>query len=641
MNDHIPDRTVDERTPGSSTSADPPPAALLAAAAALQHKESHAEVLALCARILTTLPGNLEALQLAGTSMLRLGHMQEAMQVFDRLVECTPAAPRVHYERARALDALGRLDEALAAVTRAIEQAPHMADAYQHQGEMLYALGHADEALASFERALALDPALADAHNNRGVVLDRLGHPADALASFDRALTLAPAHAEALNNRGNALRALGRADEALASYVRATQARPAFTEAYRNRAVMLRELGQLNEALACCEQALAVRADDAMTHELRAHVLREQRRPQEALASAEHAVRLRPNAAEVHNTHGLVLKDLLRLDEARASFDRAINIDATHGASHFNRATVALLQGDWATGWRDYEWRWRVDDLDLVPVASPRPRWLGEPDILDATVLLHAEQGLGDTVQFCRYAARVAERGARVILAVQPPLLRLLQSLDVVDEVIALDGTPLPHHDFHCPLLSLPLALGATRDTIPLAAAYLRPPPERVAYWRTRLGLRTRPRVGLAWRGNPRHRNDRARSMDLGALLARLPRHCEYVSLQPDLRPEDEQALHSTQTLIQVGTALTDFAETAAVCELLDVVISVDTSVAHVAAALGRPTWILLPYVPDWRWELGATRTPWYAAATLYRQDATCSWDGVLACVADDLQRLA
>ena len=305
---------------------------------------------------------------------------------------------------------------------------------------------------------------------------------------------------------------------------------------------------------------------------------------------------------------------------------------------HWNKALALLLAGDYAPGWALYEYRWKNDETKHHRRDFAHPLWLGDTPLAGKTILLHAEQGLGDTIQFCRYAKHVAELGARVILQVQPSLLPLLGSVEGVAQLVG-EGKALPEFDLHCPLLSLPHALRASVDCIPSHVSYLTADAVRVGQWQQRLGPRQRPRVGLAWSGAAGHDNDRNRSIALAELLRHLPAGVDYISLQKDLRPADA-AVIAGSALRHFGDDLRDFADTAALCELMDVVISVDTSVAHLAGALGRPTWVLLPHAPDWRWLLGTDRSPWYPTARLYRQGADGAWAGVLDRLAVDVAAL-
>jgi hypothetical protein len=287
-----------------------------------------------------------------------------------------------------------------------------------------------------------------------------------------------------------------------------------------------------------------------------------------------------------------------------------------------------LLVGDFGRGWEQYEARWDTTQLAAMKRNFPQPRWRGSHDLAGKTILLHAEQGLGDTIQFCRYVPDVAERGGRVVLEVQRPLHALMRTLAGAAEVIS-RGDPLPAFDLHCPLLSLPLAFGTTLKTVPSATPYLRASSSAAADWDARLGEKRRPRIGLAWSGS--YGNDPSRSIGLAPLLSLLEIDATFVSLQKDVRAADAGVLRGRRDLIHFGDALTNFSDTAALVSTLDLVISVDTSVAHLAGALGKPVWVLLPFVPDWRWLLDRETSPWYPTARLFREDGTRTWDTAIA----------
>ena len=527
-----------------------------------------------------------------------------------------------------------QMQQAAAFVIPRTPQAPAVAAAPQRGA----APHRRDEALAGYDRALAIGPDDPEALNGRGIVLRQLRRPNDALASYDRALSLRPDYPAALANRGNVLTDLKRFDEALASFDRALAIRPDFAGAMRNRSNVLREMGRLDEALASCDRALAIQPDFAEALVGRGALLLDLGRLEEALASCDRALAIRPDYAEALNIRGVVLHGLGRLDAALASFARALAIRPDYADAHWSEALCRLLAGDFAAGWAKYEWRWRTRLHADAGQTFAQPPWLGEPEVAGKTVLLHAEQGFGDTIQFCRYATLLAERGARVVLQVQPELKSLLVALAGVHVVLA-RGEPLPDFDFHCPLLSLPLAFGTTLGTIPSRIPYLAPRPAPVERWRARLAAARPPRIGIAWSGNAQHRNDRHRSIGLGLFARLLYVGGTLVSLQKELRDGDRQWLAAHPEVLHAGDDLSDFADTAVLISLLDVVISVDTVVAHLAGAMGKPVWILLPALGvDWRWLLGREDSPWYPSARLFRQPAVGDWDSVMERVASELR---
>ena len=415
--------------------------------------------------------------------------------------------------RGMTLHALKRFDEALASYDRALVLQPQFAAAHSHRGATLKALKRFDEALASYDRALALWPDYAEALTNRGVTLNALERFDEALASYGRALELDPDDADAHSNRGVTLHKLKRFEEALASYDRALALRPDYAEAHSNRGNALHGLERFEEAVASYDRALALRPDYAEALSNRGLALHELQRFEEALASYDRALTLRPEYAEALLNRGVTLQELKRFEEALACFDGALKVRPNCVQAHYNEAISRLLIGDFARGWVKYEWRWK-EELATAKRNFSQPLWIGSNDIAGKTILLHAEQGLGDTIQFCRYVPLVARRASRVILEVQKPLHELMSTLAGAAQIVS-RGDPLPAFDIHCPLLSLPLALKTQLETIPSEIPYLSAPESKIRAWRDRLGNRERARIGIVWAGNPRkelsarHRNPR------------------------------------------------------------------------------------------------------------------------------------
>jgi len=428
-----------------------------------------------------------------------------------------------------------------------------------------------------------------------------------AVRLYDEAIACDSSKAEPYYKRANALKDLGRLEAALASYGQAIERNCDCGFAYCNRGVVQHQLGMLTEALASYERATAIDPADAFSHHNRA----------------------------------LVLQDCFRWNEALECYDRALAIDAGYAEAHYNRALTQLLLGDFERGWRGYEWRWKSAHRLSIGAARDfeQPLWLGGPNITGKRLLLHSEGGLGDTIQFSRYATLCARLGATVLLEVQPPLVELLTRLDGVTEVIP-RGSALPAFDYHSPLMSLPLAFKTTLETIPAREAYLKCDPARVAQWRSLLGEPQCLRIGIAWGGNPSNPNDRRRSLRLADWIPHLPGGFHYFRLQRQMTEADEAALDSSESIFSFDDELLDFPGTAALCECMDLVVSVDTSLAHLSGALGRPTWVLLSHPADWRWMLERDDCPWYPTVELRRQRSTGDWDELLRRVATDLRGL-
>ncbi|MBL8628451.1 MAG: tetratricopeptide repeat protein, partial [Rhodospirillaceae bacterium] len=510
---------------------------------------------------------------------------------------------------------------------------------------ILYQQHKLDEAAAYLEQTVRLNPDHVVARRNYGLVLNATGLAqlnqgrwSDALKTFDRILALDPAHAEALNNRAHALHQLHRFDEAAASYAAALAQRPGDADILKNRGLMRLELRRYADALADFDAALATRASFAEAWNERGNTLQKLNRIDEALASFDHAIALKPDYAAAHSHRGGALMRLRRMDEALNAYAHAQAIDPQFAKAHLNEGMCRLLTGDFERGWPKYEYRWQCEPLSALQKHFDAPLWLGQGDIAGKTILLHAEQGAGDTIQFCRYAPLLAARGARVLLQVQSSLKTLLANLDGVSGLYS-DAEALPAFDLHCPLMSLPLAC---KPMIPAQISYLQATPEAVNTWAARLPARTRPRIGLVWSGDPRHGEDHNRSIALERFAPLLKTNGEFFSLQKEIRPADLTWLRDNGRVHDVSGALNDFSDTAAMVSHMDIVVTVDTSVAHLAGALGKPTWILLPYIGvDWRWLLTRTDSPWYPTARLYRQPAIHDWDSVIAHVAADLATLA
>jgi regulator of sirC expression with transglutaminase-like and TPR domain len=454
---------------------------------------------------------------------------------------------------------------------------------------------------------------------NRGIALAELGRHTEALACIDAVTRLRPDDPTTLVNRGSLLVQLGRPIEALADYDRAIALRPDQAPIHCNRANLLMDLLRPAEALADYDRALALRPDHAPNVADRGNALLALGRPAEALAAYDAALRMDPGNAHTLDHRGKALQVLGQLDEALASYDAAVRRAPTVPAMRVHRGLCRLLLGDFENGWRDYESR-------RPPPVAP---WPGS--LAGKTVLLQAEQGLGDTVMFCRYAPLVKALGATVLLRVPRLLVRLLETLSGVDRVVPADE-PVPGHDFACPLMSLPLRFG----TIPADVPYLSADPTRVETWSGRLPAGGRRRVGLVWSGNAEHPNDRNRSIPLARFARLVEGDADFIGLQTDVRATDEPALRDIPMPEPWDR---DFADTAATIALMDVAITVDTSVAHLAGAMGKPVWILLPHDPDWRWQLARQDSPWYPSARLFRQPAPGDWDSVLDRVAQELNR--
>lgn len=610
--------------------------AALARARALHAKGDAGGAERACSAILAAQPDQVDALNLSAVLDAQRGRLADAERSLVRALAVAPRTAGTHANLAQVLLAQGRGDEALAAFERAIELGAAAPEIHCRRGNALAQLGRHAEALASFDRALAARPDYPEAQYNRGAALQRLGRYDEAIACYDAVLRALPRHPFALNNRGTALQALGRHEDALACYDMALAARPDYADALNNRGSALLRLERFADALASYERAAALGAETAETLVNRGNALHELGRHAEALVLYERSLAQRPDHAATHNNRGAALQALGRYDDALSSYARALALAPDYAEAHYNDALCRILVGDYERGWEALEWRWRTPALAPFHRKFGQPLWLGDDDVTGKTILLHAEFGYGDTLQFCRYAEALERRGARVVMEAPAPLAVLLASLRGVAAVVVA-GEPLPPFDLHCPVMSLPHAFRTTQATIPDSVPYLAPPPDRVTRWAVRLGPPDGPRVGIAWAGNPAQANDRNRSLRFDQLGPLLLTGIRWVSLQKDVRSGDRAALAAMPQLARFEDELRDFADTAALIGQLDLVVTVDTSVAHLAGALGKQTWVMLSKPTDWHYPLTGDASPWYPTMRLFRQPRPGDWASVVGRIATEL----
>ncbi len=563
-------------------------------------------------------------------------------------------------QEAIALHRQNRLREAEKLYARVLKAVPDTFDALHLLGTIKAQSGQMGEALRLIQAALKINPRAADAWLNLANVMHALKRDADALDCLDRALALDPADLQALQNRGSALLTLNRPREALACFEQVVQRAPRNGEALLNRGVALATLERHAEALNDFDAALTLAPAPADLHYNRGNALSQLNRPVEAIAAFDRALAASPAHARAWNNRGRALQSLNRNAEAVESYGKALALQKDDADAHFNLALALLTQGDLAPGFAQYEWRWKRCGMTDTRRGYGRALWLGEFPLGRKTILLHAEQGLGDTIQFARYAPLLARTGARVVLEVQPELKTLLGGIEGVASCHA-RGESLPAYDVHCPLGSLPLAMKTDATNIPAEIPYLRAGQQHLAKWRPVIEGLAGKRVALSWAGHARHANDRNRSMNL-ELLAPLfaTPGVTFVSIQRELRDQDAAALARFPNVRHLGAELADLADTAATVTLADLTISVDTSVAHVAGSLGRPLWLMLPFAPDWRWTVArdpekwepvygqdhaptkeSGNSPWYPQARLLRQPAIGDWASVVATLRDALTEFA
>ncbi|MBC9879007.1 tetratricopeptide repeat protein [Bradyrhizobium sp. INPA01-394B] len=440
--------------------------------------------------------------------------------------------------------------------------------------------------------------------------------------------------------QAQALFRLGRYAEALECFDTFARLNPDVAPLYQTRGLCLQRLGRFEDARADFERSIALNPHEAETHKNLGTLHSRLGRMEQAFASFDRALALRPNFSAALNEKARALWSMQLLDEAFAAFHQSLAVDPGNADTTWNLALLQMLTGDFERGWRGREARWTAPSLGLAKREFSQPLWLGDRPLAGKTILLHADEALGDSIQFARYAPMVAALGARVILEVRPAVRRLLAGVSGVADCVDRSTTPSLAFDLHCALGSLPLAFGTRLDTIPFAQGFLPPAPaERVEAWQERLGPHTRLRVGLVWSGDPVHNNDHNRSIGLQALSPLLDCDVQFVSLQKGIRDQDRAFLGQRPDILDLTDQLTDFSDTAALVGCLDLVISVDTSVVHLTGALGEPVWTLLPFNPDWRWLLDRDDSPWYSSMRLFRQPARGDWASVVDRVRGELAR--
>ena len=534
------------------------------------------------------------------------------------------------FTRALTAQRANRFQEAETLYGQVLARHPDHASARAHLGRVLLGLGRVEEARLSLETSLALAPYASDTCFDLANVLYIQGQHADASVHYQKTVELAPGHAEAWYNLGVTRSIEKRVDEAIACYQEALRLRPNYQDAHNNLGTLLQATGRMHEAVEHYRRAGSVESSYNL-----GLWLQQQDQPEAAEAEYRSVLDRRPDHPEAHNNLGNLMLGLGRSDEALASYRRAIELNPGHTEAQWNLGLVQLLFGQFEDGWRNYEWRFR--QTSSVPRHFAEPLWDGSP--LDGRrILLHAEQGLGDVLQFIRYAPMVYDRGGRVIVECHPPLLELLQGVRGIEELIAL-GDPLPEFDCHAPLMSLPHIFGTRLETIPAVTPYLKPDPERVRRWKAVFDRWPGPKVGLTWSGNVAHKENSKRSVPTEALAQIAVPGVHFFGLQKG--PAEVLQVPSALNLHWVEDDSTDLTDTAAILGHLDLVISVDTSITHLAGALGRPVWTLLPFAADWRWLKDRDDCPWYPTMRLFRQKCRGEWGPVLAKVRAGLEHYA
>jgi tetratricopeptide (TPR) repeat protein len=572
---------------------------------------------------------------------LRLqGRLSEAVPTYQQALRLAPMSVEAHLRCAQSLRDSGQAHEALALLRQALRLHPDHSEALLQLGVAQAEDGQLAEALQHFSRAVQMQPGNPQARHNLGVALAHAGRPEEGVAHLQEALRLEPGYAEAGYNLGNVLSGMGRRDEAIAVYRRALVQKPDHHGVLNNLGLLLQEANKPTEAMVLLRQAVRLRPDAPEGHNNLGLALADLGRFDEAERSYEEALRLSPHYAEAHVNLVSTLKETGRHEEALACYDLALRLDPQSRAVRYNRALCLLQMGDWQRGFPEYEHL--LGRKGKVERAFPSPRWDGS-SLAGKTILVHTEQGLGDTIQFCRYALVLQRLGARVVVECPGYLVPLLAHVKSVDQLVA-EGEPLPDFDVHVPLLSVPALVETTPERVPGEVPYLEIEEERIERWRLWLGAGGTFRVGIVWQGNPFFPWDRWRSAPLWHFRALAEVDgVELISLQRTHGLEQLQSLGNRFEVRVPGEELDQngpFLDTAALLECLDLVVCVDTAVGHLAGALGTPVWLALSGLPDWRWLREREETPWYPSMRLFRQKTIGDWSELFARMASELRQV-
>ena len=646
--------------------------------------------------VLQIQPNNADALYLLGVSVFQLGKTFEALDHLTKAARLKPEAGFIHYHLGLVNRALGRSQEAIAEYHEAIRLQPDMPEAHNNLGVTLQSLGKVEEALACFRQAARAKLDYAEAHNNLGAAYQLLGRFTEAGACYSQAIRLNPTYREAINNRdalvnfqrtsgaaagpvspeshfnmgmafqnqelygeamacyeealasrpdyaeahnslGAALHRLGKTDEALASFQQAIRCRPTYAEAHNNLGIALQVKDRLDDAIASYRQAVRIKPDFPEAHNNLGEALHVRGETEEAFAAFEQAVRFRPDFAEAHANLGFLAEEKGNRSEALARFEKALQSKPDYPEAHMAKAFQLLQDGKFEQGWSEYEWRMRCKKFPTPPVPGPKPAWDGSP-LGGRTILLRAEQGLGDALQFIRFAPLVHERGGKVILECQPPLIPLFRTCPGIERVLD-PNQSLPEFDTHAMLLSVPGLLLTKLSSIPARVPYLTANLALVEHWRQKVAEFAGFKIGIVWQGSMDHAKDRLRSAPLSkfAPLAKIA-GVHLLSLQ--VGPGRDQLTRLAEPFHVIDLAPPSFADLAAAIKNLDLVISVDTAPAHLAGALAMPVWVALSFAGEWRWLLDREDSPWYPTMRLFRQIQPGDWDEVFERIAAEVARI-
>ncbi|MGD9825578.1 tetratricopeptide repeat protein [Desulfobacter sp.] len=664
----IPSPKKDEKQPPGRPGEGHPPNDQIQGLIRLYQAGNMAQVEQNCKEMLKKFPDSFILFNLLGAAVQALGRVEEAITAFDRMLGLNPNFAEGFYNRGVAYSEMGRIKEAVQDYTMAVEIDPDFYNAHLNLGLALDTLGHPDQAVKSFDRAIALEPDNAHGYNNRAFSQMNAGNMDAALKDCEKAIAINPKLPEIYNIRGLVFDKLGKAQKAADSFKQALQLRPGSVQFQVNLANNLNTLKKYDQALAYCDQAIKSHPNSPDAYHNRGMALHGLMRFEEAIKNFDRAIELAPKFCEAFCNRGICFHSLGliekgfadfnqaiglepdnvsalsnrglshrffgRFEEAEKDFDQALSIEPDHSSTLLNRAFLYLLTGDFEKGWAEYEWRWNKSSRRKFLNGKV---WDGEP-LSGKTIFIYGEQGLGDFIQFVRYLPLLRNMGALVILESKPALARLMVNFEGYDRLqIQMDDNDPPvtdRFDYHLPIMSLPRLFKSTLETIPSKVPYLTADKELSRVWQGRIKKGKALRVGVAWAGNPSHKGDRRRSVSLSRFSSlKEIKGVDLYSLQKEAHELWTDQDPDTIFIRDFGKEISDFADTAAIINNLDLIISVDTAVVHLAGALGKETWVLLPFSPDWRWLTNRDDSPWYPGMRLFRQPSSGDWDYVFKTV--------
>jgi tetratricopeptide (TPR) repeat protein len=584
-------------------------------------------------RYLKDNPNSAPALHFLGVLVGQQGNSRGAIELIGKAISINSRVPDFHSNLAMAYNESGEHDKAIVCCERSLALKPENPEALNHLGNALKQLGKVEDSIECYQRAIALKPDFLLAMSNLADSFRRLGRGGEAEKMDERVLARKPNDATALRPRAESLLRQNKSNDALAIFRRIISASPGDWFGYNGAGVALAQQQKLDDAIEMYQKAIELSPENPGPWNNLGHARITQGKIDEGMESYQKALALRPDFADTHNNLANAYLSRLDLEKAMAEYEAAMFFRPDHADAHWNRSLLLLLQGDYPRGWLEYEWRWLK--FPQFRRQFPQPMWDGG-DISGKTILVHAEQGFGDTFQFIRLAPMVAERGATVNLECQRELSALLQHVPGIARTVS-RGDPLPPFDVHCPLLSVPHALRLSPEQVSAKVPYLSVDDNLRKRWERRLEPQAKKfKVGIVWAGATIHPKDAERSMELKRFtpLAGI----ENVAIF-SLQKASGRAVENVDfEVIDHTHELHDFADTAALILNLDLVIGVDTSVVHLAGALGRPVWTLLPFSPDWRWLLGREDSPWYPTMRLFRQSRVGDWEGVMRAAGEALR---